>query len=333
MLRAFIDGLRRVATAPLLLLGMYGVTLALTLPAALVLRGAIADHLGSSMVADAVADGVDAGWWREFSEEATGLAETFGPWVIGFAAPVFNLAALADNRPPPPGAVGVLFAVHVAAWSFLVGGVIDRLARQRRLRTAGFFAACGVYFWRLIRLTLMALPAYVLLLGMLHPGLFGFLAPMLTPDANVERDAAVVTFVLYGLYAVVFAAVGVVFDYARIRAVVEDRLSMLGALLAALRFIRRHPAAVGGLWLLNLALFGAIVAAYALVAPGGSTPVWGVFLLGQGYIVARLFAKLVVYASQTAFFQSRLAHASYVARPQPRWPDSAAAEAIGGPTE
>ena len=330
MLRAFIDGLRRVATAPLLLLGMYGVTLAVTLPAALVLRGAIADHLGSSMVAAAVADGVDAGWWREFSESASGLAQTFGPWVIGSAAPLFNVSRLADSL-PPPGAVGFLFVAHVAAWSFLVGGVIDRLARQRRLRTAGFLAACGVYFWRLIRLTLMALPAYVLLLGILHPWVFGYLASMLTPDANVERDAAVVTFVLYGLFGAVFAAVGVVFDYARIRAIVEDRLSMLGALVAALRFIRRHPAAVAGLWLLNFALFGAIIAAYALVAPGGSAPIWGAFLLGQGYIVARLFAKLVVYASQTAYFQSRLAHAGYVARPRPRWPDSPAAEAIGGP--
>lgn len=332
MLRAFIDGLRRVATAPLLVLGMYGIILAVTLPAALVLRGAIADHLGSSTVAAAVADGVDAGWWREFSANASGVAETFGPWVIGFAAPVFNLAALADNRPPPPGAVGALFFVYVAAWSFLVGGAIDRLARQRRLRTIGFFAACGAYFWRLIRLSLIALAAYVLLLGMLHPLLFGYLASMLTPDANVERDAAVVTFLLYGLYAVVFAGVGVVFDYARIRAIVEDRLSMLGALVAALRFIMRHPAAVAGLWLLNLALFGAILAAYALVAPGGSAPVWGAFLLGQGYIVARLFARLAVYASQTAYFQSQLAHAGYVARPQPRWPDSPAAEAIGGPT-
>ena len=254
--------------------------------------------------------------------------------MIGFAAPLFNLGGLADSR-PPPGGVGVLFVAYVAAWSFLVGGVIDRLARQRRLRTAGFFAACGVYFWRLVRLTLMSVVAHALLLGMFHPWLFGYLGGALTPDANVERDAAVVTFVLYGLFGAVFAGVGVVFDYARIRAIVEDRLSMLGALLAALRFIRRHPAAVAGLWLLNLALFGAVLGAFALVAPGVPTAgaaAWGAFLVGQAYIVARLFAKLVVYASQTAYFQSRLAHASYVARPRPRWPDSPAAEAIGGPT-
>ena len=332
-LASFIDGVRRVAAAPMLVLGMYAVTLAATLPAALVLRGAIADHLGSSTVAAAAADGFDAGWWAEFDEDATGLARTFGPWVIGFAAPLFNLSALADNR-PPPGAVAALFVAYVAAWAFLVGGVIDRLARQRRLRTAGFLAACGVYFWRLVRLALLAGVAHVLLLGVLHPWLFGYLAGVLTRDVTVERDAAVVTFVLYGLYGAVFAGVGVVFDYARIRAIVEDRLSMLGALLAALRFIRRRPAAVAGLWLLNAALFVLVLAAYALAAPGATTAgaaVWGAFLIGQAYIAARLFAKLVVYASQTAYFQSQLAHATYVARPRPRWPDSPAAEAITGP--
>jgi hypothetical protein len=34
-------------------------------------------------------------------------------------------------------------------------------------------------------------------------------------------------------------------------------------------------------------------------------------------------------ASQAALFQSRLAHAGYVARRVPNWPDSPAAEAIG----
>jgi hypothetical protein len=39
--------------------------------------------------------------------------------------------------------------------------------------------------------------------------------------------------------------------------------------------------------------------------------------------------RLQFAASQTALFQGRLAHAGYVARPIPAWPDSPAAEAIG----
>ena len=39
--------------------------------------------------------------------------------------------------------------------------------------------------------------------------------------------------------------------------------------------------------------------------------------------------KLLFYASQVSFFQSRLAHAAYTAAPPVVWPDSPAAESIG----
>jgi hypothetical protein len=46
------------------------------------------------------------------------------------------------------------------------------------------------------------------------------------------------------------------------------------------------------------------------------------------YIVARLWVKLACWASETSLFQSRLAHAGYVARPLATWPESPAADAI-----
>ena len=55
---------------------------------------------------------------------------------------------------------------------------------------------------------------------------------------------------------------------------------------------------------------------------------WWAFGIGQVYILARLWVKLTFWASATALFQARLAHAGYVARPEPAWPDSPAAEAI-----
>ena len=55
---------------------------------------------------------------------------------------------------------------------------------------------------------------------------------------------------------------------------------------------------------------------------------WAAFLVSQLYIAARLWVKLVFWGSATALFQERLAHAGYVARPEPVWPDSPAADAI-----
>ena len=107
---------------------------------------------------------------------------------------------------------------------------------------------------------------------------------------------------------------------------------MVGAVLAAIRFIRRRSQATLGLYALNAGLFLAVLAAYALLAPSpasGGSSMWVGFAVGQAYVAARLSTKLVFYASQTAYFQSQLAHADYVATPVAVWPDSPATEAVG----
>jgi hypothetical protein len=103
---------------------------------------------------------------------------------------------------------------------------------------------------------------------------------------------------------------------------------MIGAIAASWRFIRRQPIAVWSLYKINAFLFLIVIGLYYLVAPGGTANL-SAFAIGQLYIVLRVIVRLQFAASQTALFQGRLAHAGYVAKPVPVWPDSPAAEAIG----
>lgn len=331
MTRLWLDGLQRVAHAPLLCLGVYALTCLTTLPMAFVLHDTITTHLGTSLVADSVSQGFDTGWWEEFRFTSEGgIVETFGPEVIGFAAPLSNLSRFADAD-FPRGAIASAVVFYLAAWAFLLGGILDRLARQRQIASAGFFAACGVYFWRFTRLALLIVSTYWILFTIVHPWLFQDLYSTLTHNSTVERDAAIIQFSLYIVFGILLVAVTLVFDYAKIRAVVEDRRSMLGAVFASARFVRRRLVSTVYLYLLNALAFLMIIFLYSLVAPGANTAgmtVWLGFAISQAYIVARLFAKLTLYASQTSYFQSELAHATYVARPQPQWPPSPMAEAI-----
>jgi hypothetical protein len=133
------------------------------------------------------------------------------------------------------------------------------------------------------------------------------------------------------VFGAVLTACNLIFDYAKVRIVVEDRHSAIGAIGAGARFIGRNYAAAVSLYLLDAGLFAIVLAIYALVAPGAGSAgpsMWLAFAIGQLYIVARLWVKLVFWASETALFQSRLAHAGYVAMPAPAWPESPAAEAI-----
>jgi hypothetical protein len=327
---AFRDGVGRVNRAPAVAFGLLLVTFLVALPLGLTLRGMMQDSLGASLASKAVAAGFDYDWWTEFSSQARGVGATFTPGVIGFAAVIENLSAWFDNR-AQAGIIAGMGFTYMVLWVFLIGGIVDRYARNRAARAHGFFAACGVFFFRFLRLAVIAGAIYWFLFACVHAWLLGLLYGAWTHDFVVERNAFFVRIGLYAVFGLLLVAVNVLFDYAKVRAVVEDRRSMIGALSAAIGFVRRHPRDAFGLYLLDGLLFVLLLALYAFVAPGAGRVGWSMWvgvLISQAYILARIWVKLVFYASETALFQRSLAHAEYMATPPPVWPDSPAADAI-----
>lgn len=331
-LASFLDGWRRVGRAPAILAGVLLMTLLVALPPAIVLRGLLAESLGSSLAADQAASGVNQEWWEEFQSGATGLGATFTPRIIGFGGVLDNLSRMLDDG-GYAAAITVVATGYLLLWTFLLGGILDRFARDRPVRTHAFFSACGVFFFRFLRLGVFALVAYGVLFGPVHAWLFDAFFPWATRDWSVERNAFVLRLALYLVFGALLVAVNVLFDYAKVRAVVEDRRSAIGSLMAAFRFVRRHPLPVLGLYALNGAVFAGVLALYALAAPGarGGWLVWLGFAVTELYLLARLALKLAFYASETSLFQRLLAHAEYAAAPPPAWPESPAAEALSPP--
>jgi len=327
---AFREGVRRVYHAPMVLVGMFAATLLVSMPLAYALQGMIADHLGSSLAAESAAAGTNYDWWQEFSAQATGLGTTFVPTITGFAAVLNNISGFLDRTPLAATILGVT-AAWMLLWSFLSGGVIDRFARARRTRSHGFFAACGMHVWRLLRLGAIAWIVYAILLFYVHSWIFDGGYVWLTHDTTSERTAFAVRIAGYAVFGALLVICNLVFDYARIRIVVEDRRSAIGAVFAGARFAWRHAAKVLGLYGLNAVAFLLLIALYALVAPGAprsGVAMWLTLAVGEIYILGRHYLKLLFYASETAFFQGALAHAAYSAAPVPVWPDSPAAEMI-----
>jgi hypothetical protein len=318
-LRAWLSGIRRVLSAPSLVAGVWALTTLVSLPLTLTIRHDIESHLGQSLAAGATAQGMNYEWMQEFARQSTGVATTLRPDVVGFSAVLDNLSAYVDNLQRPP-AVAAAAGVYVLLWLFLAGGVIARYSADsggRPARLHGFFSACGAYFFRFLRLGIVTAIVYGLLFGVLQPWLFTRLYPRLVHGVDVERTAFLIRGGLYAVFVLLLAAANIVFDYAKIRAVVEDRRSMLVAIAASCRFILRHPAGAIGVYLLDAALFAATLAAYALLAPpGGGTGVmaWAAVVIGQAYIAGRLCVKLLFWASETAFVEATLKGSRYEGR-------------------
>jgi hypothetical protein len=329
-LGAFRDGIRRVNQAPLLVAGMVLVTLLIALPLSIALRGMLEAHLGASAAGEIAADRTNYEWWEEFTAQATGLGTTFTPSIIGFAAVMQNITGLVDNQPLAATIAGATVA-WLVIWLFLSGGVLDRYARQRPTRTHGFFSACGVHFWRFLRLAVMAWFIYLALFGPIYAWIFDWGYPRVTRDLTAERSAFAVRTGAYVVFSALLASFALLLDFARIRIVVEDRRSAVGSLLAGVRFVARNRRRVLGLFLLNAIAYLLLIAAYGALSPGAPRTdmhMWLVLALGQAYIVGRHYLKLLVYASETSLFQGALAHATYTAAPTLVWPESPAVETI-----
>jgi hypothetical protein len=281
-------------------------------------------------VAAGLTNGFDLQWWHEFRAAADGLAADFGPWVIGFAAPLSNLSALTGS-PTASGASWIVVGAWFVLGTLLSGGILDRYARQRAVHAHGFGAACGRLAFRLLRLNVLVLllGAALLWIGLLVGKPIWTWA---THDLASERAAFLWAAGLSTVAALVAIALVAIADCARVRMVVEDRRSAVFALAAGLRFAWRHRTRLLALYALLGATQLVILGVYAIVAPGATLAgawAWAGFAVSQVYIAARVVAKLLTYASATSLFQAALAHAEYVAQPAPVWPESPAVETLG----
>jgi disulfide bond formation protein DsbB len=241
--------------------------------------------------------------------DAGGLAGVFPWWVALGRSDPFALSGRVPLSEPALAAmdIGPMLG-WLLLWSFVSGGILDRYARNRATRSRGFFGACGGCFPSMLRLGVITL--------LIDAALWAWLQRM-----------ALDGWLLAAIVACL--AVHLVVSFARVRLVVEDRRSAVGALLAGARFVRREPAAAL-LYLLFAAVSASVTWLYAAVEPGYDTPNWRVSLLaGSALIIGNTAVLFATYASAIALFQSRLAHAGYAAAPPIVWPESPAAEAIG----
>jgi hypothetical protein len=327
VLGAFLEGWRRVMRAPGLVLAVWVVTTLVTLPLAALLHDDITTHLGSSTAAERALRGWDLDWTGEFEAQARGVATTFTREVLGATATVATLSRiLGGERLPAPLASAVV--IYLVVWVFLSGGIIDRLARARPLGATTFVALSGAYFFRLLRLAVLAGAVYWFLFRIIHPLLFESLFDRLIRDLASESQAMGLLAGLYTIFALLLGLVSLVIDFTRVRLVVEDRRSVLAALGAGLRFVRRRAWRSIGLYTLNVVVLVIMARLWLQLAVGAGGPEWPALFVSQVYLVARIWARLAFLGSEAVFFQGELAHAQYTAAPLPRWPDSVSLEAI-----
>jgi len=196
--------------------------------------------------------------------------------------------------------------LYICMSNFLAGGFIGIYSKEYRSSFSEFMMDGAKYFGSFFRLALLALVFYYLFFTLLVDWIDAGI-PAWTRNAASEQTPYV-SYMIKGIVALFLLSVfTMIFDYARIRIVLDDRTSALLASVAGGRFALRNFFNTYGLYFL-LALFGVVlIAIYALleslIPQDSYWPLVAVLLLQQLYMIARFWLKGNFYASQTALYR------------------------------
>lgn len=322
---ALLQGFGRVRRAKRFMAWIYLCNLLLALLLVLPLTGLLRESLGHSLAAEQLRRGFNPDWFAEFQAEASGLGASLDPSVVGIGAVLNGLEAFltGDLFRAYAGVVAV-GALYLLLWTFFAGGVLDFYNSTAPPDRETFLSACARYFPRFLRLALFAALCYYLIYSRVLEGLGGFVSERLR-DVVDERVAFLWTAAKYLVVLFLLAAVNMVFDYARILTVIENRRSMLLALLRSIRMMGTslRPA---GLYLLVTLVGLVFLGIYGLLPNKPWEQTWrGVTVTlaaGQLYILTRIWTRLLFYASQSALCSSLTAPAPPSRPPVPDAPEA-----------
>ena len=297
--RAAAGGIGDVVRAPGVLLAVLVLTILSAIPFAFVVESAVLDSLALQPGSTSTGGSdVDPEWWLEFRRHASGLAATFTPAILGFAAPLDSVSALLDGTRRPL-ALALPVGVSALLWAFLWAGLIHRFASGDR-SARGFIAAGGRHFAPLLTVTLIAGTVSLVLYGTVHALLFGPLYSAVTSGVESEPAAFAVRIVLYVIFGALLVIANAVMSFARIEVVANGRVNALAAVGAAWTFVRSHLGSVSAQYLLFIVLLAVAMAAYGVGELYGGSRVggWRAVAIGQAFIALRLALRLSLVAAQ-----------------------------------
>ncbi|MBF8294122.1 MAG: hypothetical protein HW389_667 [Bacteroidetes bacterium] len=284
ILKAFSSGIRRATSEPRMVLALYVVNLLMALPLAMAFRAVLVSGFGASMAPVELMRGLDFTVFVDFMnvhvEEVSAVLRQIS-WAI---------------------------ALFMLINSFLAGGILAVLRNEHdKYSISEFFAGCGKYFGRFLRLFFVfAIVLVVLVLIMTF--ILAMLSKLFIDDSTSEVTYIVLTIVQIKLFFLPVMLLLMIADYSKISIVVNDGRKVLKAAWQSTKFVFSHFFRTFGLELLMLLVPIALFAIYVLLdlAIGMTTDLTIIVMLiiQQLFMVSRAWSKVFFFAGEMSLYQS-----------------------------
>jgi len=200
----------------------------------------------------------------------------------------------------------VIMMLYVLLWTYLSGAFVGIYAREHRSSFTEFLQLGARYFGKFFRLVLIQVVVYVLLFLLVE--WVSRNIRVWTANEPSELTAFVYFMIRNAGVIVMIGLITLLFDYAKIRMVVDTRVSAVAAFGAGIRFVVTHPVRTVLLALI-LAVLGAVLAATFVlleqqIVQSTFWTIFLVFILQQLYVWSRQWLRAAYYATQTALYQA-----------------------------
>jgi hypothetical protein len=303
----FFKGFNTTGKATRMIILLLVINLAFSLILAVPMYHSLKDSFGSSFVGERMAKGFDYLWWEEYRDEARGLERTFTPSIIGKGAVLNNLEGLIQLRVfDLPPVVLVFGLLYIILHTFLAGGILSFIKKSdQKFAVKKFFKGAGSNFFRFFLLMLLSW-VFFLIIGQVKGGLESLLDSV-RETAFSEVMPFYLGLVSSAIVLFLFLLVQMIFDYARIKIVLEDSPNILASATGAFGFVFRHLGSTLGLFYLLFLVQIAFTLVYILiqgVIPQSSFPgVAAAFLFQQFFIFGLIWIRCWLYSSQMELYR------------------------------
>ncbi len=211
-----------------------------------------------------------------------------------------------------------LFAgLFAALMLFANGGLLVAYREDRGLGPADFFAACGSFFWRFVRLALISLVPFAFL-GNAYLGV-DKAADYLGDRVTADQVGFVIWLVGVIVLVLLTLLVRLWFDIAKVRAVAEDERRMVRSTLKAFDIARPQLPALLWMYLrISLVAWITLLVAFLIWTKLPPTAVWATFILLEVVVLVQLGTRLWQMASVTVWYKRYAADSARPEQPQPQ---------------
>jgi len=291
-----------------MVLFLFLINLLFSLILAIPMYNSLKNSLGTSEAGNRMAESFDYIWWEEFRDEAQGLETTFVPSIIGKGAILTNLESLIQMRffSAPPLLIG-FGLLYIILHTFLAGGILSTFNQDEpRFAVKSFLQGAGSHFLRFFALMLFSWLFLFVIGAFLHDALLPIIYDI-SSDSYSEVIPFLLMLALSAITLFLLLFIQMVFDYARIKVVLEDENNILKATGKAFRFVFKRPFSTLGLFYLIFFLNTAVTVIYILVKEiipqSDVLTVLAAFFLQQLFIFALIWIRCLLYASQWELYR------------------------------